>query len=101
MPPSYIIDPAVDFHDGIKQWFQHTQEYTGLDNMYLFDEYQDPCRNGICVPDPGLSEFRTASAEDMVEYTDYPITADIPGHRFQNPISVNLLCFPGQRSITF
>ncbi len=40
MPPSYIIDPAVDFHDGIEQWFQYTREHAGLDNMYLFDEYQ-------------------------------------------------------------
>lgn len=29
MPPSYIIDPAVDFHDGIEQWFQYTREHAG------------------------------------------------------------------------
>ena len=78
MPPSYIIDPAVDFHDGIEQWFQYTREHAGLDNMYLFDEYQIHAETESASLTLDYQNSQLLLHEDMAEYTDYPITADIP-----------------------
>ena len=78
MPPSYIIDPAVDFHDGIEQWFQYTREHAGLDNMYLFDEYQIHAEAESASLTLDYQNSQLLLHEDMAEYTDYPITADIP-----------------------
>ena len=78
MPPSYIIDPAVDFHDGIEQWFQYTREHAGLDNMYLFDEYQIHAETKSASLTLDYQNSQLLLHEDMAEYTDYPITADIP-----------------------
>ena len=78
MPPSYIIDPAVDFHDGIEQWFQYTREHAGLDNMYLFDEYQIHAEMESASLTLDYQNSQLLLHEDMAEYTNYPITADIP-----------------------
>ena len=73
MPPSYIIDPAVDFHDGIEQWFQYTREHAGLDNMYLFDEYQIHAETESASLTLDYQNSQLLLHEDMAEYTDYPI----------------------------
>ncbi len=31
LPDSYIIDPDLDFHDGLEQWFQYTRKARGLE----------------------------------------------------------------------
>lgn len=79
MPDSYIIEPELDFHDGIEQWFQYTREHTGLENMYLFDEYSlcpDTRRGGLNLD---YQNSQLLLHKDMAEYTDYPITKDISG----------------------
>ena len=77
LPDSYIIDPSLDFHDGIEQWFQYTREHAGLENMYLFDEYQI---RADARHTPFTLDFLNSQLllhKDMAEYTDYPLTADI------------------------
>lgn len=79
MPDSYIIDPDLDFHDGLEQWFQYTREHAGLENMYLFDEYRicrDTEKHGCSL---NYQKSQLLLHCDMAEYTDYPITKDIPG----------------------
>lgn len=78
LPDSYIIDLDLDFHGVLEQWFQYTREHAGLENMYLFDEYQ------ICPEAEKHScslSYRKSQLllhRDMAEYTDYPLTKDIP-----------------------
>lgn len=76
-PDSYIVDPDLDFQDGIEQWFQYAKNHPGLETMYLFDEYQI---NDASVENP-LSLHYTKSQlllhKDMAKYTDYPLTPDI------------------------
>lgn len=78
IPDSYIINPNLDFHDGIEQWFQYAKEHPGLETMYLYDEYQFEQD----TPDSRISlDYKNSQLllhRDMAEYTDYPITPDIP-----------------------
>lgn len=78
IPSSYIIDPHLDFQDGIAQWFQYTKEHPGMDTMYLFDEY---CIHPERNEQPLSLAYQNSQLllhKDMAEYTDYPITPDIP-----------------------
>ena len=78
LPDSYIIDPDLDFHDGLEQWFQYTRKHAGLENMYLFDEYRicrDTEKHGCSL---NYQKSQLLLHCNMAEYTDYPITADIP-----------------------
>ena len=78
LPDSYIIDPDLDFHDGLEQWFQYTREHAGLENMYLFDEYRicrDTEKHGCSL---NYQKSQLLLHCDMAEYTDYPLTKDIP-----------------------
>ncbi len=78
LPDSYIIDPHLDFHDGLEQWFQYTREHAGLENMYLFDEYQ----LHTSAEDASFSLHHCNSQlllhKDMAEYTEFPISPDLP-----------------------
>lgn len=79
IPDSYIVDPDLDFQDGIEQWFQYAKNHPGLETMYLFDEYQI---NGISTEDPLSLHYRKSQLllhKDMAKYTDYPLTPDISG----------------------
>lgn len=50
----------------------------GLDNMYLFDEYQIHAETESASLTLDYQNSQLLLHEDMAEYTDYPITADIP-----------------------
>lgn len=50
----------------------------GLDNMYLFDEYQIHAEMESASLTLDYQNSQLLLHEDMAEYTDYPITADIP-----------------------
>lgn len=78
LPDSYIIDPDLDFHDGLEQWFQYTREHAGLENMYLFDEYQICQEAGEHGCSLNYQKSQLLLHRDMAEYTDYPLTHDIP-----------------------
>ena len=54
------------------------QEHAGLDNMYLFDEYQIHAETESASLTLDYQNSQLLLHEDMAEYTDYPITADIP-----------------------
>ena len=78
IPDSYIIESDLDFHDGIEQWFQYTREHKGLENMYLFDEYlisPETQKHGCSLH---YQKSQLLLHRDMAEYTDYPLTTDIP-----------------------
>ena len=78
LPDSYIIDPDLDFHDGLEQWFQYTRKHAGLENMYLFDEYRicrDTEKHGCSL---NYQKSQLLLHCNMAEYTDYPLTKDIP-----------------------
>lgn len=77
LPDSYIIQPDLNFDDGIAQWFQYAREHAGLDALYLFDSYR------ILPPSDSSHaslDYQTSMLclhKDMAEYTDYPITKEI------------------------
>ncbi len=85
MPDSYIIDPDLNFHDGIEQWFQYAKEHAGMETMYLFDRYEitPEAADHISL---NYQNSQLLLHKDMAAYTDYPITQDIshttPGIRY-------------------
>ena len=38
-PDAYAIVPHADMRESVELWFQYAREHSGLDMMYVFDEY--------------------------------------------------------------
>lgn len=71
LPESYIIVPNSDFQSSMNLWFQYAREYSGLDMMYLLDEYSwEKNSDVLCI------EYRNTQLtlhKNLAEYTDYPL----------------------------
>lgn len=77
LPDSYIINPNLNFDDGIEQWFQYAREHAGLDTLYLFDRYRILPQSDSTRINLDYQHSMLFLHKDMAEYTDYPITQDL------------------------
>ncbi len=68
-PKTYVIDSHTDIRDSIPLYFQYSREYSGLDMMYVFDEYTwKQSQNAMCID---YKNSQLVLKQDVKKFVDY------------------------------
>lgn len=95
MQPVYIIAPQASMEESVNLWFTYSQQYSGLDMMYLYDEYTWQRRDRKL----GLEYKNTQLVlyQKLREYVDYPLPQTQP--RQNTPqVCVTTICASQSRT---
>lgn len=77
LPPTCVIVPRATRQEASRLWFQYAREYSGLDMMYLVDEYTWQQQDGVTT-----AEYRNTQLVlpvEQKEYVDYDFHAQAEG----------------------
>ena len=74
LPASYLIVSHAGFHDSIQLWFKYAKNYSGLDMMYVFDEYVWK-QNGESI-EIDYKNSQLVLKQALAEYVDYDFPAE-------------------------
>lgn len=74
LPAAYVIAPHAGFKDSIELWFEYARNHSGLDMMYVFDEYSWQKSGDSITIDYKNSQL--VLKQELAEYVDYEIPSD-------------------------
>ncbi len=74
LAPFYVIVPQCTQQESIPLWFRYTNEYPGMDMMYIFDEYRWQ-QTGSELSLSGLNS-QLILYESLKEFVEYPFSDD-------------------------
>ncbi|MBP3927110.1 MAG: MerR family transcriptional regulator [Clostridium sp.] len=83
-PDAYAIVPHADMRESVELWFQYAREHSGLDMMYVFDEYTwQRHSESLSIDYRNTQLILRRDLRDIVDY-------DIPDHT--TPVTNPALC---------